>query len=131
MKKFIYVAVMAIAVVFASCKSESNSSEYYKNHELQIDINAGTVNGVVYDNTTDKCWKTTITTKTFGISSTVVDYEWGTQFSVVAGCETAMAAVYAVKAIGNSKATYTCVEAPEYDTYEKCADAHAAATAND
>ena len=127
MKKFIYVAVMAIAVVFASCNGEGNGSEYYKNHELQIDLNAGTVNGKSYDTTTDKCWKVTTTTKTFGVTGTAVSYDWGTEFSVVAGCETAMAVAYAMHSIGNTKATYTCVEAPEYDTYEKCNDANAAA----
>lgn len=124
MKKFIYVAVMAIAVVFASCTKADGfgNSEYYKNHSLDIDINAGTVNGKSYDNTTDKCWKIETKAKVMGISTVVISYDWGTEFTVVAANETAIAAL-----AGISKSTYTMKEASEYDTYEKCTDANAAA----
>ena len=120
MKKFFYVALVAVAAFMVSCKGESNGSEYYKNHELQIDIEAGTVNGKAYDTTTQKCWKTSLTTKTFGVTTTDIEYQWGTEFSVVAGLETGMAAAYALHSIGNTKATYTIEEAPAYKDSESC-----------
>ena len=127
MKKFIYVAMVAVAAMFASCQKTDGfgNSEYYKNHSLDINIEAGTVNGHEYDNTTDKCWKIETKAKVMAIATVVTSYEWGTQFTVVAANETAIAAL-----AGLSKSTYTMTEASEYDTYEKCADANQAAKNN-
>ena len=47
MKKFMYIAIMAIMVVFAGCKSGLNGSDYYKGgNKVLIDQETGKVNGV-------------------------------------------------------------------------------------
>lgn len=127
MKKFIYVAMVAVAAFMVSCTKTDGfgNSEYYKNHSLDINIEAGTVNGKAYDNTTAKCWKIETKAKVMGIATVVTTYEWGTQFTVVAANETAIAALS-----GISKSTYTMTEASEYDDYEKCDAANQAAKNN-
>lgn len=120
MKKFFAMAVMALTVAFMASCSGGNGSDYYKNHELQIDVENGTVNGHAYNNETEKCWKVTLTTKYMGITGEDVSYDWGTEFALVAGCETAMAASYEM----GIKSTYKYVEAPSYPDYESCNNAN-------
>ena len=127
MKKFFYVAMVAVAAFMVSCTKTDGfgDSDYYKNHKLDFDMEAGTVNGHEYDNTTDKCWEIVTKAKMGIISTTVTTYEWGTQFTVVLSNETAIAMLS-----GATKTTYTMKEASQYDDYEKCADANAAAKNN-
>ena len=115
MKKFFYVAVMAVAAFMVSC-SGGNGSDYYKNHELQIDWEKGTVNGKAYNTETEKCWKTSIKTTYLGITGTADEYTWGTEFALVAGCETAMATSCAA----GIKSSYSYAEAPSFKDSESC-----------
>ncbi len=121
MKKFFYVAVMAIAVVFASCASGNGSSERYKNGKTPvIDNDKCTVNGIAYDNNTAKCWEVsmTITASAMGISSseTTKSYVWGTEFFLVCEEESIMAVE---AALPFTKAKYSYVESPADDS-EAC-----------
>ena len=117
MKKFFYLAVVALATVFASC-SGNGSSDYYKNgKEPEIDFDKATVNGVKYDNETEKCWVYTIETTTLGIKASADTYTWGTEFALVASNEEAM---YLVAKAGVSKAKYSYREAPAYKNSDDC-----------
>lgn len=121
MKKFFYVALMALTVgLMAGCSAKSGSSDYYKDgKEPQIDFNEGTVNGVKYDTKTETCWKFTVKTTTLGITASATEYTWGTEWSVYAACEETM---YFVAQAGVSKASYSVIEAPLYDDSESCLD---------
>lgn len=78
MKKFLSIVMMALAVAFASCSG--NSSRYTQGGpEPTIDNDAHSVNGVVYDNTTDKCWKLH-TTYHYYVTVSTDSYLWGTEF---------------------------------------------------
>lgn len=119
MKKFFYVALMAIAVAFTSCGLGvgNGSSEQYKNgKEPEIDLNNNSVNGIVYDNETEHCYKFTVKTTTLGISASADSYTWGTEFEVVFACEESM---YIVAQTGISKASYKYVIVPGADE-DKC-----------
>ncbi len=109
MKKLFYVAIMALAVVFTSCAGKSGSSDFYNNgKEPEIDFNAGTVNGVKYNDTDNKCWVYTTKITVAGLSSKSSDtYIWGTEFAMVAACETAM---YVAHETPLTKASYTYKE---------------------
>lgn len=120
MKKFFYVAVMALTVAFMASCSGNGGSEYYRNHELQIDVENGTVNGKSYDSETEKCWKITMKTTYLGVTGTADEFTWGTEWALVAGCETAMASSYEM----GIKASYTYAEAPQYKDYEACNNAN-------
>ena len=113
MKKFFYLAVIALATVFASCAGEG-SSDYYKNHKLNIDWDKCEVNGHKYDNETEKCWKVTTTATVMGVTATADSYAWSTEFVLVAAEETAMASTV----VGKSK--YSYVEAPAYKDSDSC-----------
>ena len=119
MKKLLYVAIMALTVgLMASCAGKSGGSDYYKGGKTpDIDVNKSTVNGVKYDNETEKCWKYTIKTTTLGITVSSDTYEWATEFVMVAANEEAM---YLVAQSGVSKASYSYVEAPSYKDSEAC-----------
>lgn len=92
MKKFFFVAIMALTLgMFSGCNGSFNTSEdYISGKELKIDYDKCTVNGVKYDNTVEKCWAWTMTTKTNGAKMEFTYYLWGTKFELMAVCETAM-----------------------------------------
>lgn len=117
MKKFIYVAILAVMVVFAGCKSGANGSDYYKGgNKVLIDAETGKVNGVKYDNTEPKCWMWTLTEKSQGTTITFDYYVWATEFELVASCETVLyetarnggTASYAYIHIPGRKTEYDC-----------------------
>lgn len=84
MKKFFYVAIMALTTLFAvSCVSMSGAKE------PKIDEEKHSVNGVVYDNETYCCWEFTweYTITGTGLAAGAeaehdsgVDYYWWTEF---------------------------------------------------
>lgn len=122
MKKFLYLAIMALTVgFFASCKSGANGSDYYKDgKEPQIDYDKATVNGKKYDNQNAKCWCWTMKVTVAGVTSSTEEYLWGTQFDLVVACETAMYAYAQANVLVNAKASYTYVQEPLYTDSESC-----------
>ena len=97
----------------------SRTSDYYKDgREPEIDYEKATVNGVKYDNETNKCWKYTITTTVLGISASSEDYSWGTEFAMVCACELCM---YQAAQTSVTKAKYSYVEVPNTDE-NKCSE---------
>lgn len=114
MKKLLYVAMMALTVgLMASCAAKSGSSDFYKNgKEPEIDLEKATVNGVKYDDETNKCWKYTVSTTVAGITGTADTYTWGTEFVMVAACEYAM---YTAAQAPLTKAKYSYAEVPGKD----------------
>lgn len=120
MKKFLYLAIMALTVgFFASCSAGGNSSDYYKNgKEPQIDYDKATVNGKKYDNETWKCWCWTMTTTVLGETTSAEEYLWGTEFDLVAVCEAEMYAFSLANKILDAKASYTYIQTPDQDPEE-------------
>ena len=117
MKKFIYIAILAVMVVFAGCKSGANGSDYYKGgNKVLIDQENGKVNGVKYDNTTKKCWMWTLTEKSQGTTVTFEYYVWATEFELVASCEWEMYEA----AHSGAVASYVYIEAPSKKTEGDC-----------
>ena len=119
MKKFMYVALMALTLGFmASCSggSSASSDKYADGKEPSIDWNKGTVNGDSFDNTTEKCWKMHFTTTVNGYSSSYDQWVFGTEFQVVSTGELWLAEM---AHIGNNKSTYSYKESGEKD-YESC-----------
>lgn len=118
MKKFIYVAIMALVMgMFAGCKSGINGSDYYAGgRTLDINPEKSTVNGYKYDNVKEKCWMWTLTEKTQGTTLTFDYYVWCTEFELVASCETEM---YECSRSGR-EASYAYIQTPARDTEEKC-----------
>lgn len=116
MKKLIYVAILAIMVVFAGCKSGSNSTDYYAGgNKVTVDEATGRINGVKYDTTTPKCWMWTLIEKSRGTEVKFNYYVWATEFDLVYDCEMEM-----YDAARNGRiAAYEYMEAPskknEYD----------------
>ncbi|MBO4689303.1 MAG: hypothetical protein J5621_00345 [Paludibacteraceae bacterium] len=118
MKKFFYVALMALTVAFTSCGGKAGSSDFYNNgKEPEINYEEATVNGVKYNDTDNKCWKYTITTTVAGFSGTADTYVWGTEFAIVAACEWAM---YTAHEVPLTKAKYSFAPALGADTEEAC-----------
>lgn len=116
MKKFLCGALIALTAIFmASCKSGGSSSDYTKGGERpKIDIEAGTVNGKAYDNKNEYCWEITMSGSTKGSSASQTRYDWGTEFAVVAGMETAM---YEAAQYGASASySYSKNSAKDYDS---------------
>lgn len=121
MKKFFYLAVIALATVFASCTG-GNCSDYYKDgKEPQVDTDKHTVNGKVYDDEKEQCWKVTVKTTILGVTGTADSYTWGTEFDLVWANEEAM---YAVAKAGVSTASYKYQAAPKYKNSDDCLDAN-------
>lgn len=120
MKKFLYLAIMALTVgFFASCSAGANSSDYYKDgKEPQIDFDKYTVNGKAYDNKTEKCWKWTMKATVMGITTSTDEYLWGTEFTLVSACEYAMYTYAQANAVVNSKASYTYIQTSDLDSEE-------------
>ena len=119
MKKFFYVAVIALTAVFASC-SGGNGSDYYKDgKEPQVDTDKHTVNGKAYDAEKEKCWLVTTKTTVLGVSASADTYTWGTEFDLVWANEEAM---YIVAQAGVSTASYKYKEAPKYKNSDDCLD---------
>jgi len=117
MKKFMYVAIMALMVVFAGCKSGYNGSDYYiDGRQVVIDYEKGTVNGVKYDDTNECCWMWTLTEKTGGVKVEAFYYVWGTEFEIVAVCETHM---YECSRSGRV-AEYAYIKATAEKTEDEC-----------
>ena len=119
MKKFFYVALMALTVgLMSSCGGAQGSSDFYKDgKEPEINYNDGTVNGVKYNDTDNKCWKYSITTTVAGFSATADTYIWGTEFAIVSACEMAM---YVAHETPLTKAKYTFAPVVGVDTEEAC-----------
>ena len=96
MRKFFQLAVMALAVgFFSSCGMGGSSSYKQGDAAPKIDADNCTVNGIRYDNQTERCWKVTSTVKVsvLGIEAQAKDnvvYVWETQFALVAEMEMAM-----------------------------------------
>lgn len=118
MKKFIYVAIMALVMgMFAGCKSGINGSEYYSaGKTLDINEEKGTVNGYKYDNTVEKCWMWTLKEVTNGTTLTFDYYVWCTEFFLVAECESEM---YECSRTG-IVASYAYIETPARKTENDC-----------
>jgi len=115
MKKFFAMAIMALTVVLMASCGSGNSSKYTPGGpEPQIDYNAGTVNGVAYENRTNKCWK--LTTSYYYIVNVSADvYTWGTEFEVVAAGEMAMYE-FAQIGYGNAKYSYSVTTDQDYNS---------------
>lgn len=118
MKKFIYVAVMAlVTVAFTACKSGYNGSEYYKDgKEVVVDYDKCTINGVKYDDQTEKCWMWTLKEKSSGTTLSFDYYVWCTQFELVLTCEHEM---YACSKSGRV-AEYAFIESPSHKDANSC-----------
>lgn len=126
MKKFLYLAIMALTVgFFASCSAGSNSSDYYKNGKKpQIDYDKATVNGKKYDNKTWKCWCWTKTATDRDQTISTKNYLWGTEFDLVAFCEAEMYAFSLANKILDAKASYTYIQTSDQDS-EACLEHNA------
>ena len=80
MKKFIYVAVMALTLgFFSNCTPRASVG-----NEPKLDEQNSTLNGVFYDNTVYKCWEFTWSYVEKENGAVVeqdhgVDYEWTTE----------------------------------------------------
>ena len=122
MKKFIYVAIMAVVTLaFSACKSNFNGSDYYQDGKtVVIDYNKGTVNGVKYDTTTEKCWMWTLEEKTTGVAVKFDYYVWATEFELVAMCETEM---YECSRSGRI-ASYAYIHMPSLKSADACENAN-------
>lgn len=118
MKKFLYVALLAIVTfAFSACKSGINGSDYYSDgRQVKIDYEKCTVNGVKYDDTKDKCWMWTLTEKTGGAKVELNYYVWCTEFELVASCENEM---YECSRSGRI-ASYAYIEATSRKTADAC-----------
>ena len=53
-----------------------------------------------------------------GITTSSEEYLWGTEFDLVAACETAMYAYAQANTVINAKASYTYINAPYFDSEE-------------
>ena len=119
MKKFFYVALMALTVgFFASCGNNNGmgSSDFYKDgKQVDINYNEGTINGTKYDTQNEQCWKVTATQKLI-VTVTVDEYIWGPEFEAVAFGEGLMW-TYAQTGI---KASYKYAPAPAFKDSESC-----------
>jgi hypothetical protein len=122
MKKFLYVALMAIVTfAFSACKSNFNGSDYYTDgRQVVVDYNKCTVNGVKYDNTTEKCWMWTLKEKTGGAAISLDYYVWCTEFVLAVTCETEM---YECSRSGRI-AEYAYIQAPSYKSADACEQAN-------
>lgn len=111
MKKFLYVAVMAVVTLaFTACKSNlGTSADYAEGKTVVINEEKGTVNGVKYDNTKEMCWAWTINEKTNGAEVKLTYYVWATEFHLVATCEMEM---YECSRSGRI-ASYAYIQAPK------------------
>ena len=122
MKKFIYVAIMAVVMgMFVGCKSNANGSDYYQDGKVVVvDEAKGTVNGVKYDNTTEKCWMWTLTEKAQGTEIKLDYYVWATEFQLVASCEMEM---FECSRSGRV-ASYAYIQWPSLKTADACENAN-------
>lgn len=89
-KKILYVAVMALTMVFwVSCSNNPRVEMKYADGDWPdvADIQ-GYVNGKKYDRETRKCWEVTISAE-HPDQGTITEtyYEWSTEFSVVRAYE--------------------------------------------
>lgn len=111
---------MAVTTLFmASCSLGGGSSNYTQGGDKPaIDTQAGTVNGKAYDNTTECCWKITMTEKIAGFSASADTYAWGTEFAVVASMEMEM---WSIAQSGVGSATYSYTKDSAKDS-ESCFD---------
>ena len=117
MKKFLLGALVAVTTMFmASCSLGGGSSNYSQGGDKPvIDRQAGTVNGKAYDNTTECCWKITLTEKIMGVSVSTDTYGWSTEFLVVASMEMEMWEI-AQEGIGSASYSYTKDSAKDAET---------------
>lgn len=121
MKKFFYIALMALTVgMFASCSGSAGSSSMYSDGKKpEIDYEKGTINGKTYDNETYACWKVTVKSSSMGFSYSEDVYMWGTEWLLVAAYEESMAEI-AKEAEGLVKASYSYSKADKYTDSESC-----------
>ena len=98
MKKFLFIAVAAVAMLFTACKGKDAAS---------IDPNS-------VDNVTNKCWEITYTLKGVSASS----YVWGTERECVVALQTS------AKLVTVGKYTYKATSITDADAcYKKAAEA--------
>ena len=124
MKKFFYVALMALSVaIMTGCSGSIVANNPYKAGDPQpsIDPNAGTVNGKSYDNTTEKCWVEVISSTAYGYTEKEETYMWATEFEMEASYqmflwEMAQAGGY----VAGVSASCSYSAAPQYKDYESC-----------
>ena len=94
MKKFFYVAVMALTMgLFASCGSGvSTGTKYAEDENPVINRVEHSVNGIVYDNTEEKCWELNFAISVpYAGKVTSTSYSWATEFSLIIAAETEVA----------------------------------------
>ena len=117
MKKFLLGALLAVTTMFmASCAGGGSSNYKQGDPQPAIDAEAGTVNGKTYDNTTEYCWKVSMTEKVMGYSFTETAYAWGTEWAIVASFEMEM---WSIAQEGYGSATYSYSKDSAKD-YESC-----------
>ena len=120
MKKFLYVAIMALTMgLLASC-SGSSSKYTQGGPEPSIDTEKSTVNGVSYDNKTEKCWKVTthVSASVMGVTATSdeVTYDWCTEFELVATYEYAMWTTAQAGRYANASYSYVATGDKDYES---------------
>ena len=116
MKKFLLGALVAVTTLFmASCAGGGSSNYKQGGEKPAIDMEAGTVNGKTYDNTTECCWKISLTEKVMGYSFTTTEYAWGTEWAVVASMEMEMYE-FAQGGVGSATYSYSKDSAKDYES---------------
>lgn len=117
MKKFIYVAFMALTMAFMTgCKSDGGSSAYQAGGpQPSINYENGTVNGKTYDNETEKCWKVTLSASVNKETSKETLYAWATEFEVVAEMEYMMWRIAQTQGASGSY-TYSATKDTDYES---------------
>ena len=120
MKKFLYVAIMALTMGFLASCSGSSSKYTQGGPQPSIDTDKSTVNGVVYDNKIEKCWKVTIhaTATYMGVTATTDEttYEWCTEFELVAVYEEAMWTMAQAGRYASASYSYVATADKDYDS---------------
>ena len=112
MKKFLTIALMALTVGFmVSC---ANTKYRLGGPQPIIDREAGTVNGKSYDTTVEKCWQVDIKTTILGATTSSTNWEWLTEFALVADYETQ--AYWKAQAGIDFRYTYAATSDPDADT---------------
>jgi len=119
MKKFLYVALVALTMGFMTSCQSGGSTSYTKGGPMpSINFEAGTVNGKTYDTKTDKCWKVDISASSKEQSASETKYYWGSEFELVAEMEELMWTV-AQTGQGNASYSYSATSDADYETCMK------------
>ena len=122
MKKFFYVALLALTVGFMTGCTSIIANNPYKagDPEPTIDYNAGTINGKSYDNTTAKCWVEITKTTAYGYTDTEETYIWYTEFEMEASYQMLLWEMAQVGGVAGVSASYSYSAAPQYKDSESC-----------